>query len=274
MSTFDQLGVKLAQRLSGRPVVAILSVALAPTALLLSAAFALFARRVAGALDVPPSLPVALAVAVVVGGLLILGRLVRAERPTAFDWNVPAGMQLFLIYERYLQFAAAAVVAAVLSLPGIAPSTRVFLWMPVALAAAIAVGERRRPVTLVVETASRQVAPATTIDEPALRPDVSLQLVRFVDAAGRDVIEATARVRFAVGQRHASVHLAFCPPFETKPEVACELSGELDGDAQPVQVSAFAARCDVKLTVPADRAAELLLACVASSPAAADSKKA
>jgi hypothetical protein len=43
---------------------------------------------------------------------------------------------------------------------------------------------------------------------------------------GIDQIEGAIRVSFAAGQRTASVHVPFSPPFATVPTVDCELTGD------------------------------------------------
>jgi hypothetical protein len=75
-------------------------------------------------------------------------------------------------------------------------------------------------------------------------------LTRFSDAAGRDVVEGTAVARFAAGQRTASIHLSFCPPFERTPDIACGAAGDVAAEVKVVQSLAYAARFDVKLATP------------------------
>jgi len=89
--------------------------------------------------------------------------------------------------------------------------------------------------------------------------NVTQQLTRSSTADGSEVLRGWLRVAMAAGQRSASVHLAFCPPFARTPRVTVE---QLEGPRariKTVRRLPYGARFDLKLGSPSEAAATLLL---------------
>jgi hypothetical protein len=233
-----------------------------PTLFFLAAALLLASRRLAGALVVAPSPTVAAACGGTIGVLLWASHVARRSRADAYDWLIPGVLQIFLFGEGLVQLVAAAVVAGSLSIAGIRPSSLVLLWLPVIGTAAWMTWQRARPIR------DRRIEGEDFVcaKPQALGPNVSLMLTRTVDAVGRDVVEGTVVARFAAGERFASVHLAFCPPFARTPTIAFHTLGDVAADVKAAQIVPYAARFDVKLRSAAAAPLEIPLTFVASPP--------
>lgn len=80
--------------------------------------------------------------------------------------------------------------------------------------------------------------------------------VRSRSDDGQEIIEGTARVDLAAGQRHATVHLAICPAWPAEPQCFVE---QTEGPAAELKVSethSFGVRVDVRLdAIPGDHVA-------------------
>ena len=82
-----------------------------------------------------------------------------------------------------------------------------------------------------------------------LPPDVTQWLTRSQTDDG-EVIKGGFRVDFADGQRDATIHLSFCPPFAKVPQILAE---DLDGQNLEVTIAAsfpFGARISVRRSLP------------------------
>jgi hypothetical protein len=130
------------------------------------------------------------------------------------------------------------------------------VWLPsVALAA---VGPQ-----LLTRTLLRRPVRAT------LRPPAErvLQLVkRFRDSAGRDVIHATLTAQFEPGERHATLYVAFCPPFERLPEANLDFDVNIAA-VKLTQVLHNGAQLDVRLGHAPESATSADILLVAEEPA-------
>jgi len=94
-------------------------------------------------------------------------------------------------------------------------------------------------------------------DAPA--GDCVQRFERVQSADGRDVLAGSLSTRLRGGQSRAYVHVAFCPPFATVPQVDFR---QVSGPAARVkagQVLPHGARFDVKLDNPAAEAVNLVL---------------
>ena len=99
--------------------------------------------------------------------------------------------------------------------------------------------------------------------EPVADPHITQQFTRRETAEGDDLVEGWLRAPLGPGQRTTHVHISFCPPFESIPELEFE-----QADGQPArvklgQVLAYGARFEVKLD--AIGPAEVLIAFSARS---------
>ena len=133
---------------------------------------------------------------------------------------------------------------------------------------------RRKPAPRVERrgAASHHPRPVTVID--GVPPDeVSQQLVRSRVADGAEELSGWLRLAFAAGQRTGSIHVAFCPPFATAPELTIEQSGGPEARIKTAQLLPYGARIDLKLAAAAGEPTSVLLQFTASekvisSPAA------
>lgn len=96
------------------------------------------------------------------------------------------------------------------------------------------------------------------IHEPP-RENVTQQLTRIEEPDGTEKVQGWLRTTFGAGQRFASVHVAFCPPFSQGPEANLKQLAGPEVRIKKVQVFPFGARFDLKLAVPAETHLEVLL---------------
>ena len=221
------------------------------TTLATAAVFVLW-RRAAGALARPlDAAPLAALGALAVAALLSL------RRP-----GVPAA-------PRWLAAASAGVLALAVSLPGTPLLGLVALWGPL-LAAGVGMlsppGRRlgRRRGT------QAESAGATTLDVPpsALEKnrdtpwqppapaewtqEATQHLIRFATGEG-ETLTARLRADFVVGQRTASLHVAFCPPFRQTPTLTARQVGGTPCKLKTLLVLPYGARIDARLARPAEK---------------------
>jgi hypothetical protein len=102
-----------------------------------------------------------------------------------------------------------------------------------------------------VHLGGRQPAPESPRDR--LDPRTVQQFTRWRHADGREHISGRARVDFGPGTRTATLHLAFCPPFDQTPEVHFEQSCGPDASIVLGRAMAHGARLEVQLSQPADK---------------------
>lgn len=105
-------------------------------------------------------------------------------------------------------------------------------------------------------------APAASPAAPVLSvpgDDVLQQLTRSQAADGSEELSGWLRMPFDAGQRTASAHVAFCPPFPRTPELSVR---QLDGPSTRIktaQLLPHGTRLDLKLAAAADRRESVLL---------------
>ncbi len=92
------------------------------------------------------------------------------------------------------------------------------------------------------------------------------QLRRWQTAEQVDTLEVDLRVTFKPGQRHAAVHVAFCPPFEKLPEVTFEQTAGPSAQIKLGQLLPHGVRLDLKLNEPGAAIIELTLRAQAPAP--------
>ncbi len=100
------------------------------------------------------------------------------------------------------------------------------------------------------------------------------RLARVRDAEGVESIRGELRAEFAVGQRHAVLHVGFCPPMARLPVVEARVktiegSVKLPAEVRVVQAFCHGARLEVKLAEAAKGAAAALID-VGAKPQAAE----
>jgi hypothetical protein len=86
----------------------------------------------------------------------------------------------------------------------------------------------------------------TTANEFEARRPAELRLERRMTAEGLDEIEGTAEARFAPGQKHCTLHIAFCPPFGARPTIELTAGSSLDAHVKAAAVYPYGVRIDVR----------------------------
>ena len=248
--------------------------------LLCLAALLVVWRRAAGALGHPLP-PVALiAVGATIASVAVGIRLIRRFQsptespPTALNSRPPS--------ISILTTAAVLSLGVALSLPGTAAGglaafwavlivEELWAWRPSALrwfrrGSAVPRpvrfdrAEEHSPHHLPAETPPTPALPEIAFDSSAIPPgDVLQQLTRSLSADGVEQLAGWLRMPFSVGQRTASVHVAFCPPFPKTPELSVE---QLDGPTARIktaQLLPHGARLELKLAATAEEPSAVLL---------------
>ena len=103
------------------------------------------------------------------------------------------------------------------------------------------------------------VMPSLESDVANLPEEVSQQLTRSQAADGADELSGWLRLAFAAGQRTGSIHVAFCPPFATVPELELEQLDGPEARIKTAQLLAYGVRLDLKLAAAAEEPASVLL---------------
>jgi hypothetical protein len=107
----------------------------------------------------------------------------------------------------------------------------------------------------------------SSYEEAEALPDSVLQVVRRIrDDEGRESIAAILRAEFAAGQRHAILHVGFCPPLSHLPLVEVEAGAGPEAEVRVVQAFAHGARLELRLAEPAEEACSVLVE-VSATPA-------
>lgn len=240
----------------------------AALALLLWAALLIAWRRLSGSLHGPGDPAMLLAAGVLAAALAGWFRLARGtvQRP---------------LWQRLMLMAAPALALAVLgtalSVAGTRIPALVALWGPM-LAEELWAAERmyRRPRRHTTAPSARR--PAQVLDsacgmitgslvEPQPDGEVTQQMIRSRAADGTETLSGWLRVALAPGQRLATAHLAFCPPFAEVPELDVR---QTEGPAARVkigQVLPYGARLELKLAAPAQHPLDVRLRFSARSKA-------
>jgi hypothetical protein len=79
-------------------------------------------------------------------------------------------------------------------------------------------------------------------------PELTHQSIRRQDSSGRDIITGSLRTEIAPNGRLAHIHLAFCPAFPHHPTLEVRQSFGPPARIKTVQVLAYGARIDVRLS--------------------------
>jgi hypothetical protein len=93
----------------------------------------------------------------------------------------------------------------------------------------------------------------------ALPRNVSQQLTRASDEQGVDVLFGVLRGTFAPDQRAIRLHVSFCPPFETMPDISIEQTDGPEVRITVGQIQTFGARIEARLTSVFQESQDVLL---------------
>lgn len=122
------------------------------------------------------------------------------------------------------------------------------------------VGEVDHPVSdaAAVAVTPSDLAVFTPVTDERSDEATTQWMTRQALAEGGDQIEGAIRIAFAVGQRAASVHIPFSPPFAAVPQVECELDGGEPARWKVSVVYAYGMRVELKRE-SSDESAEIEL---------------
>ncbi|MBX3412200.1 MAG: hypothetical protein KF708_05730 [Pirellulales bacterium] len=223
--------------------------------LLLGAALTLGFRRLTGALERPLAAPMLAAAAVALAAISSLLHLASRRL-----WPTPAGRWLEVSIVLGLLVAGLA-----LSLPGSSPAGMAFFWLVLATAeTATRAPWRSRPDKRVESHVADRTSlhSHTHVESVPARSDLSAgdeglsqgtlqQITRTRSDEGVEAVEGRLGVELAAGQRTATAHVAFCPPFARVPRIEVAVDGE-EARVKLAQALPHGARFDVKLNAPAE----------------------
>ena len=85
------------------------------------------------------------------------------------------------------------------------------------------------------------------------------QLTRVSEEDGSDLLFGTLRGEFSARQRSSSLHVAFCPPMDTVPELKVQQTEGVPVDIRPAQVFPYGVRLDLRISAIDDRSQSVLL---------------
>ena len=245
--------------------------------LTLAAALLVASRRVAGALSAPLEVPLLLTsgflwATATVGVRAAWNRLSIDRRHSRLEltvWIAPT--------------AALLILGAALSLPGTSIAGLATFWSLLVLEEAWSWRRapwRRRAARVQHKPALKPSGPRTSpapaehkqSDQAILGlddcpPEQMIQrLTRSRDADGVERLSGWLRMPFAAGQRTASIHVAFCPPFARVPELKVEQANGPTARIKTAQLLPHGTRLDLKLSRSADSEESVLLRFSAHSP--------
>lgn len=224
-------------------------------------------RRLAAELGQPLKPPLLL----LVGGLVVvvaLGvrvcwhRLAPAPAPRRWQWAVAL-----------LPTMAVLVFGLAVSLPGTKPGGLIAFWVLLAggelwawrpaawrkLRDGPTAPRAARPVRV-----DRAQTPSPHPALPTLRDhvpadEVLQQLTRSRTGEGREELAGWLREGFACGQRTASAHVEFCPPFSQTPQLKVEQVGGPPARIKTAQLLPYGVRLELKLAAAAEKPESVLL---------------
>jgi hypothetical protein len=229
--------------------------------LLLAVAAIVLWRRAAGALHEPAGPPLGLAVGIVAASLAAAVRLaprdtLRLARWQRLAWAAAPSLGLLTL-------------GASLSVAGMSWPAMAAMWGPMLIEEAWAVGRHDRALrdqhsSVQPHEPAPLLGPAfglitASLAEPEADGQVTQQLTRSRADDGSEVLAGWLRLAFEPGQRQATAHLAFCPPFAQVPELDVR---QIEGPAARVktgQVLPYGARLEVKLNVAAEHPLDIRL---------------
>ncbi len=235
------------------------------------AALILAARRVSGGLEIPLS-----------GGPLILLGVLFPSAAAAVRWALVDAIRRYggAVAHRRTGLVALwgptvvlLAMAVAVTLPGTPRNAATIFWIAVvaldATAWWIVVRNQRSSLTqrnTELKTAPSLIDRAALVDETDIMTDaeslahgVTQRIDRGIDADGREYCHGWIRKCFAERQRTELVHIAFCPPFSTTPQMHIEQADGPELQLKTSQVLPYGARLEIRLARAASEPIETLI---------------
>jgi hypothetical protein len=88
---------------------------------------------------------------------------------------------------------------------------------------------------------------------------VTQQLTRLRNENGAEMIVGGVRVDFAAGEKHRTVHVAFCPPLDGPPQFHIEQSEGVEVSVEVTQCEPFGVRLEAKRQRVSDQSESAVL---------------
>jgi hypothetical protein len=228
----------------------------APIFLALSLAIFLLVRRASGALVAP--LP-PLALFATAAGLFAWVWSVRVAWAWRANRDAVVTPQIDRVIVVWLPQLTLMLVAVACSYPG-RRAVDWLVWLPVIVVNSVGlqlIARWSRHATIPATTTAARRCPSSLAALPVTvraSNDASgillQQLSRSRTADGHESIHGTLVAEFAPGERTATLHVAFCPPFEKLPHVEAEIADGPDASVKVAQVLHSGARLEVRLSEP------------------------
>jgi hypothetical protein len=233
------------------------TLAIATVSALAAVAGLLAIRRLAGGLSTPLGWFELTATGVLWGGVSLTCRLLWHK------CTAEVGERLEPIV-RWAPLVSGVVLAAAILLPGSS-------LVGASLLVALLVGEEMWS-CFGLPWSSWSIRPSGSLDEGAITHGLfdescDQQLTRRRLPTGEESLEAWLRVRFEAGQRTATAHVGYCPPFERTPHLTVDVMSTSPARIKVDQVLPFGARLEVKLAAAAAKQDCVVLKLLAVSEA-------
>jgi hypothetical protein len=103
--------------------------------------------------------------------------------------------------------------------------------------------QRRRPRS----NANQVVTESTDAEHEVEFPAGLVQQLTRVRENGRESVHATLLAEIPANDRHAALHIAFCPPLDAVPDLTAHALNADDADVRVTQAETFGARIEVRL---------------------------
>jgi hypothetical protein len=100
-------------------------------------------------------------------------------------------------------------------------------------------------------SANRVVTNEPDVEQEIEFPAGLVQQLTRVREAGRESVHATLLAEIPVNDRQAALHIAFCPPLDSAPELTAHALNGDDADVRVTQAESFGARIEVRLPATA-----------------------
>jgi hypothetical protein len=202
----------------------------------------LLERRIVGELDEPLRVLPLLATAAIVAAVAFI----LCDRTEHNNLSLLLSAGLFLVFAIACSF----------------PGSRFADWLiwSTAIAAAFAptVVQRFRTTESPHQTSIR-VADVVDLDGDGDTEKVLQNLTRVRTSEGHDAIRGTLIAEFEPGARQATLHVAFCPPFERLPEIDANLIDDYDAELKLTHAFHHGAQFEVRLPEPAEESTSIEL---------------
>jgi hypothetical protein len=256
--------------------------ALALLALLVGVAVVLVARRLSGALVRPlTGTGILLAAVAIVSVVLVFRKALPSTEYSVLGtryYDHPLHQRpLALVFHVVVPSLAAFAILASLSIAGTPLAGLVVAWLLLIAAESCQWVVRFRPelrilrVWPTIHSLAQPLAESTETDEAEIPDGLLQQVTRTIDGE-RESIHALLKAEIAGGDRLGVIHVAFCPPLATLPELTAHAVDCDDVDMRISQSETFGARIEVRLAKKSALSRSILVELLGSASASRTDK--